>query len=147
MQLRKEGRLLDLQTPILDILRRQLPEIPNTFGFNPWEKELTLPLQQAFQRSLTRHLFGWDIILSLRMRLAVADFCWVTILKTSFFVLLTQFFQKLAVDDNKQIECGEVAQYLLNDISYRVLRAIIRHLTVISSLFDCRWSNCRAYVN
>lgn len=35
-------------------------------------------LRLDFRRSLTRHLFGWDYILNLRMRLAVADLCWVS---------------------------------------------------------------------
>ena len=36
--------------------------------------------------------------------------------------------QKLSENERRQEECGYVAQELLNTISHRVLRTIIRHL-------------------
>lgn len=36
--------------------------------------------------------------------------------------------QKLSASSEKRDECGHVAQILLNTISHRVLRTIIRHL-------------------
>ncbi|KAF8192909.1 hypothetical protein BJ912DRAFT_961343 [Pholiota molesta] len=71
-----------------------------------------------FRDALTTHLFGWDNLLSLRMRLSLADFAW-----------------KLSITEEKRTECGVVAQSLLNAISHRILRTLIRHLlSVVNSL-------------
>lgn len=49
--------------------------------------------------------------------------------------MLTSFTQKIADSEEKQAECGIVAQSLLNAISHRVLRTLTRYLlTVVKSL-------------
>lgn len=46
----------------------------------PWSAGgLTPELKSDFRRSLARQLFGWDNLLNLRMRLSVADLCWVSV--------------------------------------------------------------------
>jgi general transcription factor 3C protein 4 len=45
----------------------------------PWPSGDVGPeLKADFRRSLTRQFFGWDNLLNLRMRLSVADLCWVS---------------------------------------------------------------------
>lgn len=43
----------------------------------PWSEDLTPHIRSHFRRNLEEHLFGSDSLLSLRLRLALADFSWV----------------------------------------------------------------------
>ncbi|TFK36254.1 transcription factor IIIC subunit delta N-term-domain-containing protein [Crucibulum laeve] len=116
-RLRNEKKLNALLPRLLDILRADFPdhsvniEIPR---YEPGEVGLTPELRREFRRSLIQHLFGWDVLLRLRMRLGLADFAW-----------------KLSDSDEKRDQCGLVAQGLLNNISHRILRSIIRHLVSV----------------
>lgn len=49
----------------------------------PWQgaSDLSNELRDQFCFSLTTHLFGWDQLLKLRMRLSLADFAWVFLKK------------------------------------------------------------------
>ncbi|KAF8884432.1 putative zinc-finger of transcription factor IIIC complex-domain-containing protein, partial [Gymnopilus junonius] len=76
-------------------------------------------IRGKFRDSLATHLFGWDELLRLRMRLSLGDFAW-----------------KHAINEERQAECGVVAQGLLNAISHRVLRTIVRHLVAVVSLLS-----------
>jgi hypothetical protein len=68
-----------LHTCLMDLLQSQpidddsfnlvIPSTPATFDPQ---------LRDSFRRSLGQHLFGWDVLLSLRLRLAITDFCWVS---------------------------------------------------------------------
>lgn len=49
---------------------------------------------------------------------------------------LTSFQKKHSDTEEKRNECGVVAQDLLNTISHRVLRTIIRHLGAIANLLQ-----------
>ncbi|KAJ4474255.1 putative zinc-finger of transcription factor IIIC complex-domain-containing protein [Lentinula aciculospora] len=77
--------------------------------------DIDFSVREELRNSLKRHLFGYDQMLSLRMRLSLADFAW-----------------KLS-DTRRQADYGVVAQTLLIGISYRNLRTLIRHLTAIAS--------------
>lgn len=44
----------------------------------PWSGEVNDEIRLAFRRSLAVDLYGWDAFDSLRLRLAVADYCWVS---------------------------------------------------------------------
>ncbi|PPQ96911.1 hypothetical protein CVT26_005897 [Gymnopilus dilepis] len=74
-------------------------------------------IRAKFRLSLATHLYGWDELFRLRMRLCLGDFAW-----------------KHAVNEERRAECGVVAQGLLNAISHRVLRTIVRHLVAAVSL-------------
>ena len=47
-----------------------------------WTPQRISPLssdtRREFRKSLTMHLFGWDVLMSLRMRLSLADYGWVS---------------------------------------------------------------------
>jgi len=112
--LRKNGKLNLLHSRVLEALRPHLVDHPMNVSILPWAGDLIPEMRREFRSSLARYLFGWDILLSLRMRLSVADFVW-----------------KYSDDQQKRIECGHVAQSLLEAISHHVLRSIIRHLVPI----------------
>jgi general transcription factor 3C protein 4 len=70
------------------------------------------------------------------MRLSVADLCWVSVLyRYAYNVMTLGILQKLSLSESQaQVECGQVAQYLLTTIAHWVLRIIVRHLLAIMSV-------------
>ncbi|KAG6878555.1 hypothetical protein C0992_007917 [Termitomyces sp. T32_za158] len=114
--LQDRTRLVKHYPQILEILKAQNDDHSLLVNVPTWTS-MTSELRRIFRTSLMQHLFGWDTLFSLRMRLSIADFVW-----------------KYIGDAQKQAECGYVAQDLLNRISHRVLRTIIRHLTAIVTL-------------
>jgi hypothetical protein len=76
LYLRKNGTLPRVHSRLLEILHP-----PSSFPSLDIDISGTLggtnEVKYAFQRSLKRHLFGCRDLLSLRLRLSVADFCWV----------------------------------------------------------------------
>lgn len=122
LYLRDEGNLQRLHSRVLGILSLHpvlmidpsLPT-PNAASALPsWEDEASPEMRRSFCRSLRQELYGWDDLMSLRMRLSLADYCW-----------------KLSKDPQSREECGQVAEQLLSAISYRVLQTIVRHLTAV----------------
>ncbi|KAJ6551185.1 putative zinc-finger of transcription factor IIIC complex-domain-containing protein [Mycena capillaripes] len=104
-------KLNELHSRILDILRPNFPDHTTSINIAPWMGDLIPEVRSEFRNSLTRHLYGWDVLLLLRMRLSLADFAW-----------------KASETPEKRHTSGTIAQSLLNAISHRVLRTIIRHL-------------------
>lgn len=74
-------RLNHLHARLLQILR---PEFIDDHSLNiaihPWSGRLSPDMRSEFRNSLSNHLFGWDVLLSLRMRLSLADLAWVCFL-------------------------------------------------------------------
>ncbi|KAJ7312923.1 putative zinc-finger of transcription factor IIIC complex-domain-containing protein [Mycena albidolilacea] len=115
-------KLNELHPRVLDILRPNSDsDHTASISIAPWTGELIPEMRREFRESLARHLYGWDVMLSLRMRLALADFAW-----------------KASEDAEKRDMCGAIAQTLLNIISHRVLRTIMRHL---AATMHCLKSN------
>ncbi|KAJ7916764.1 putative zinc-finger of transcription factor IIIC complex-domain-containing protein [Mycena leptocephala] len=104
-------KLNALHSRILNILRPDFSDHSTAINIAPWTGELIPEMRSEFRNSLTRHLYGWDVMLLLRMRLSLADFAW-----------------KVSETSEKRDMCGAIAQTLLNTISHRVLRTIMRHL-------------------
>lgn len=109
-RLRDKKVLSVLHSRVLDTIKPESPDHSTSVTVPSWTS-LTPETRSQFRTSMTRNLFGWDVLLSLRMRLSLADFAW-----------------KLSENETKQNECGYIAQILLTTISHRVLRTIIRHL-------------------
>ncbi|KAJ7097604.1 putative zinc-finger of transcription factor IIIC complex-domain-containing protein [Mycena epipterygia] len=107
-------KLNELHSRILKVLKPQIIDHSTNISIAPWTGELTPELRKEFRTSLVRHLYGWDVMLSLRMRLSLADFVW-----------------KAAETSETRESCGATAQLLLSSISHRVLRTIIRHLAAM----------------
>ncbi|KDR79253.1 hypothetical protein GALMADRAFT_93153 [Galerina marginata CBS 339.88] len=125
--LRNPGRLEKLHAGLLEVIQVPTPATSTTQAVSldhstkisvpMCDKEIDTGIRKRWRESLATHLFGWDELLSLRMRLSLADFAW-----------------KLATNEQRQAECGVVAQGLLNTISHRVLRTILRHLVAVVKL-------------
>ncbi|KAJ7489173.1 putative zinc-finger of transcription factor IIIC complex-domain-containing protein [Mycena latifolia] len=107
-------KLNALHARILEILAPNYPDHTTGIVIAPWTGEVIPALRSEFRSSLSRHLYGWDVLLSLRMRLALADFAW-----------------KGSETPEKRELCGATAQRLLNAISHRILRTILRHLAAV----------------
>jgi general transcription factor 3C protein 4 len=77
LYLRRNGTSFRLHSRLLEILRP--PSIDSSINVTVplLQGELDQELREGLRRSLKKHLFGWSDFLSLRLRLAVADFCWV----------------------------------------------------------------------
>ncbi|EDR10144.1 uncharacterized protein LACBIDRAFT_318182 [Laccaria bicolor S238N-H82] len=114
--LRNQRKLASLHPHFLEILKPTFADHSVDIHIPQCTGEMTPELRRDFRTSLSRHLFGWDVLLSLRMRLSLADFAW-----------------KLSISPEQQADCGHVAQGLLNTISHRVLRTIIRHLASVTN--------------
>ncbi|KAJ7040982.1 putative zinc-finger of transcription factor IIIC complex-domain-containing protein [Mycena alexandri] len=104
-------KLNQLHARVLDILMPNFPDHSASIAIAPWTGDLIPELRREFRDSITRHLYGWDYMLQLRMRLALADFAW-----------------KASETPEKRNMCGSIAQDLLNNISHRVLRTLMRHV-------------------
>ncbi|KAJ7779200.1 putative zinc-finger of transcription factor IIIC complex-domain-containing protein [Mycena metata] len=104
-------KLNQLHARVLDILMPSLPDHSASIAIAPWTGELIPELRREFRDSIRRHLYGWDYMLQFRMRLALADFAW-----------------KASETPEKRNMCGSIAQVLLNNISHRVLRTLMRHI-------------------
>ncbi|KAA1468914.1 hypothetical protein DENSPDRAFT_834407 [Dentipellis sp. KUC8613] len=116
LHLRNPGVLERLHPHILTILEAHISDESLHRNIPAWTGELDEAVRTAFRKSLVQHLFGSDDLLSLRLRLAAADFCW-----------------KFAPTPQEQGEYGGVAQGLLNSISHRIRRTLVRHLTAVTS--------------
>lgn len=54
------------------------PDVTNGVNeMKPYAGEINEEIRLAFRRSLSVDLYGWEEFQSLRLRLAVADYCWV----------------------------------------------------------------------
>lgn len=133
----KSERFQQLLGFVFQVLQQPFDDDSVNIVVAPWSAGGLVPeLKADFRRSLTTHLFGWDNLLSLRMRLSVADLCWVSFFCWFAFThsVTQRIRQKLSSSDPQaQAECGQIAQYLLTTIAHWVLRTIIRHLTAILS--------------
>lgn len=114
--LRDRRRLEALRRPLLDILKPPAEDHSLQVGA-PQLLNLTTEARKGFRLCLSQNLFGWDMMLSLRLRLSLADFA----IKHSDVQETTEEFEG-------------VAQTLLIAISHRILRTIIRHLIAIAEI-------------
>ncbi|KAI6010591.1 transcription factor IIIC subunit delta N-term-domain-containing protein [Pisolithus marmoratus] len=100
---------------LLNLLEHDIQEDPSTTVIIPeWTRPYSEEIKIRLRKSFATHFFGWDSLLSIRMKLALADECW-----------------KLCRDAQMRNDCGQVARTQLAAISHRVLRILVRHLTAI----------------
>ncbi|KAH7910203.1 transcription factor IIIC subunit delta N-term-domain-containing protein [Hygrophoropsis aurantiaca] len=112
------GRFVHIYPQILEMLQ-QSPAIDDTLSIVilPWTQGLVPEFNAQLRQSFVTHFFGWESLLSLRMKLSLADMCW-----------------KLSKTPEMQASCGQVAQFLLTAISQRVLRILMRHITALIAI-------------
>lgn len=71
------GRFAEVCPRLLEVLDRPPPDESHTMSVPPSFQVAGAELQRQLRKSLATHLFGWNGLHSLRMRLSVADMCWV----------------------------------------------------------------------
>lgn len=106
--------LVDLQPRVIETLLDGSDTSPPSPALTPWLTDKSLQLREEFRKSLNQHLFGCNVLHSLRLRLAVADFCW-----------------RNTTDLEKADAFGDVAQQFLRSISFIVLTVICRHVYAV----------------
>ncbi|KAF5339838.1 hypothetical protein D9611_009127 [Ephemerocybe angulata] len=110
--LHNQRRLESVHDRLLGVLQKATEDYSLSVTVPVLEVPMTDEIRDSFRESLTLHLFGWAETSSLRMRLALADFMW-----------------KFSMTEKHRTECGQVAQGILNAISQRTLRTLIRHVS------------------
>ncbi|KAG7094041.1 hypothetical protein E1B28_007662 [Marasmius oreades] len=118
--------LLDrLHAQILGVLSPQDPDsivMSDDIALPTWcpggQGALSPDFRKAFRNSLIMHLFGWDALMSLRMKLSLADYAW-----------------KLSEESQRRIDYGNVAEIILTCICHRNLRTMLRHLSLVAPAF------------
>ncbi|KAI9573929.1 transcription factor IIIC subunit delta N-term-domain-containing protein [Boletus coccyginus] len=108
------GRFAEICPRLLAVLDQSPQDESPAVFVPPSSQGVGADLQRQLRESLATHLFGWNGLLSLRMRLSVADMCW-----------------RLCKDEQLRLDCGQVAHRQLTSISHRVLRILVRHFTAI----------------
>jgi hypothetical protein len=96
----------------------------------------------SFRESIVRQLFGNDILLRLRLKLAITDFCWVrsSLFRSSTVLpMLIEFTRPPAVQRStssleNRTEYGTIARDLLGTISHRVLKIFLQHVNLVVHL-------------
>ena len=78
-RLSDRGKLNELHPRILQVLDPSPDDHSLTIDILPCLSNLSAEVRQRFRKSLSRHLFGYDALESLRIRLVLADFIWVGI--------------------------------------------------------------------
>ncbi|KAJ7663818.1 transcription factor IIIC subunit delta N-term-domain-containing protein [Mycena polygramma] len=107
--------LLELQPRVLEILLANADTYPPSPVVPSWSGDTDI-LRVDFRRSLKQHLYGCDILLSLRLRLSMAEFCW-----------------RHTTDLSKRDEYAQAARQFLRIISFIVLRTLCRHLSAVAT--------------
>jgi general transcription factor 3C protein 4 len=84
-RLRDKKMLSVLHSRVLDVITPEFSDHSALVTVSSWAN-LTPETQSQFRASMASNLFGWDILLSLRMRLSLADFAWVSSIYTDRIV-------------------------------------------------------------
>ncbi|KAF8141842.1 transcription factor IIIC subunit delta N-term-domain-containing protein [Boletus edulis] len=108
------GRFAEICPRLLEVMDQSPQDESPAVSAPPSSQAVGVELQRHLRESLATHLFGWNGLLSLRMRLSIADMCW-----------------RLCKDEQMRLDCGRVAHRQLTSISHRVLHILVRHFTAI----------------
>ncbi|KAI1793486.1 transcription factor IIIC subunit delta N-term-domain-containing protein [Ganoderma leucocontextum] len=120
LHLRDPARVSRLHTDVLDVLYQVPPDGARAnIDIPPYAGDWTADVSREWRESLTTHLFGWDIILSQRIRYAVAIFC-----------------QRRAEAPDVQQKFAEAASLLLTNVRTHVQLTLLRHISAISGLLN-----------
>ncbi|KAJ7054193.1 putative zinc-finger of transcription factor IIIC complex-domain-containing protein [Mycena amicta] len=101
----------DLHAQLLVVLSLSPENDTTAIRIEPWTGGLSAEMRREFRDSIARHLFGWDGLLGLRLRLGVADFIW-----------------KNSDTQQRQADAGVVASSIVSSLSHGFVRTIVRHL-------------------
>ncbi|SRR6266478_3601364 len=141
-RLGQDGVLPRVHSRLLQALRGTSSEDSLEFLIPLLRLDSSTSPHASFRESIVRQLFGDDTLLRLRLKLAIADFCWV---RPSFSVpslllsTLIEFTRPLAVQRSTSSlknrgEYGEIARDLLGTISHRFLKILLQHINLVEHL-------------
>lgn len=71
------GRFAETCPRLLEVLDQSPQDESPAVSVPPSSPGVGAELRRELRESLATHLFGWSGLLSLRMRLSIADICWV----------------------------------------------------------------------
>lgn len=77
IHIRRTQEIKELYPKLLEILDSPFKDQSGLMDIPSCKHSLSPQVRGEFRESLRRQLFGWKPLLSLRMRLSVADFLWV----------------------------------------------------------------------
>ncbi|KAK7687789.1 hypothetical protein QCA50_009008 [Cerrena zonata] len=110
--------IIRIRDRLLHILSRPSAEVSNlglSFSLSLYTGELSTQVRDEFTRSLRIHLFGWDSVFRLRVKLLVATFC------------------KSRVIPEVQGQLDAIIASVATAIRFRVLLVILRHIQAMLS--------------
>lgn len=155
-RLGQSGVLMRLHSRLLRALQNPVGGDLVELAILPQPGDSSSSSYALFRENITRQLFGSDVLLQLRLKLAITDFCWVRafLLPRSlscFPGLLSPYIrpysigamQRSATSPEMQNEYGAVARGLLSVVSYRVLGALVRHIGTVGHLLTRKLSTTR----
>ncbi|KAI9510017.1 putative zinc-finger of transcription factor IIIC complex-domain-containing protein [Russula earlei] len=111
------GVLTRLHSRFLQALRRSASESHLEIAIPPLIFTSSASPRPLFRTSIVRQLFGDDTLLRIRLKLAIADFCW-----------------RLSSSPENRNEFGTVARDLMSAISHRVLGILVQHIDFVAHL-------------
>ena len=124
----------ELHSRVLELL------LPHSVGFSmpifsPWLADFGPVLRSSFKTCIERYLFGSDILLSLRMRLYLAETLCVSFLYRFNLSVSLTYQQKQAVEPSRNLAfqisrqlSGAICQMLLQ-VLMRLLTSVVFHLS------------------
>ena len=71
------GRFAEVCPRLLEVLDQSPQDESPAVSVPPSSQGIGAERQRQLRESLVTHLFGWNGLLSLRMRLSISDMCWV----------------------------------------------------------------------
>lgn len=92
LRLRDPVEMDRVRDKLLQVLKHPLPEDHSLkVHLTSWTGDITPDIRVKFRVGLGTHLFGSDDLLSLRMRLSLADVSWVSFEIALFFFVLFSY--------------------------------------------------------
>ncbi|KAI0766669.1 putative zinc-finger of transcription factor IIIC complex-domain-containing protein [Trametes elegans] len=120
LHLRDPQRIARLYTRVLDVLHHApFTAPPPNFNIPPYEGDWGSEFSRDFAQSLSTHLFGWDSVLSQRMRYAVAAFC-----------------KSHSAAPDVQQQFADAAARFVSDIRAHLLLTLLRHLSAVRAVLN-----------
>jgi len=68
--------VIDVPSGAISLVDETRMEVDDEMGLNRVDEKME-KMKENFRFSVSTHLFGWDELLRLRMKLSLADFAWV----------------------------------------------------------------------
>lgn len=135
---------------VLQILQETYHEDGIEYNLQKWTNPVNENTRRIIRRSLAIDLYGWDAFYSLRLRFALADFCWVRVFYNYRMLIIANFVssfkQKMSSVDETKNKFGTIAQNLQKTILHRFLGTLVKHLTAAIDCLNGALLRCCVYL-